>query len=205
MDKVRTKSAAIGLFFGLVLIVPAREARADSCQTVANTTAKVWKNTPAAVKQAIAKSGPYGATAIAAIKLIATGVKIWNMLAKDDSWARIGPRRMDFDAWQDGTLVGISERMFISGIPAVNPVEIEFKKLDRNGKAKVVVCEVPENGKARPVTSFVIDKEDKDGETRTVKIDGAKGKIITVVLHGKNATKSLKYKLRARMIYEDEK
>lgn len=185
-------------------VLAPRAAYADSCTTVANTSAKVWDKTPGIVKQAIASSGPFGATVIKAIKLIDEGVKIWNKLAKDDSWARIGPRRMDFDAWHTGTLIGPTERMFISGIPAVNPVKIDFHKLDHDGKVHVVVCKVPEKGKATVVNSFTVEAGAKKGLVKSITIDHAKGKIITVVLHGKSVAKKLEYKVRAKMIYEEE-
>jgi hypothetical protein len=186
------------------LSLTATSAAADSCTTVANTSSKVWNKTPGVVKQAIAATGPFGATAIKAVKLIEEGVKIWNKLAKDDSWAKIGPRRLDFDKWHDGTLIGPTERMFISGIPAVNPVQIDFHKLDHDGEVKVVVCKVPEKGKAEVLKSFTVEPKAKKGEIKSFRVDDAKGKIITVVLHGKSVAKKLEYKVRVKMIYEEE-
>jgi hypothetical protein len=196
--------APMGLAIGLVALTPSTAHAKDSCTTVANTSAKVWNNTPKVVKDAIASSGPYGATAIKAIKLIAEGVKIWNKLANDDSWAKIGPRRMDFDAWHTGTLIGPTERMFISGIPAVNPIEIDFHKLDHAGKVHVVVCRIPEKGKAKVIKSFDVKAGAKKGLVKSITVDDAKGDIISVVLHGKSVAKKLEYKVRAKMVYPPE-
>ncbi len=111
---------------------------------------------------------------------------------------------MDFEAWNKGTLFGSTERMFISGIPAVNPVEVDFHKLDHAGKVKVVVCKVPEKGKPVAVKSFTVDPDAKKGKIKTVRIDDAKGNIITVVLHGKSFSNKLQYKVRARMIHPED-
>jgi hypothetical protein len=189
-----------------LVAAPTQAHAADSCKTVADVSSKVWAETPPVVKTAISNSGPYGATAIKAIKLIDEGVKIWNKLAGDKSWAKIGPRRMDFGEWNTGTLLGPTERMFVSGIPAVNPVEIDFHKLDHDGKVKVVICKIPDKGKggAKVVKSFTVEPGAPKGLVKTVKIPAAKGNIITVVLHGKSATNKLKYKVRAKWLFEEE-
>ncbi len=178
---------------------------ADSCTTVANVSSKVWKKTPGVVKTAISKSGPFGATAMETIKLIDEGIKIWNKLAGDKSFLKVGPRALTFEEWNKGTVFGSTERMFISTIPAVNPVEIDFHKLDHDGKLKVVVCKVPEKGKPTAVKSFEVAPGAPKGKVKTVRINDAKGYVITVVLHGKSVTNKLQYKVRARMIHpEDE-
>ncbi len=204
--RIRPFALGFGLLTGgYVFATPSAAHAADSCKTVADVSSKVWKETPGVVKTAIAKSGPFGASAMQALKMIDQGVKIWNKLAGDKSWAKIGPRRMDFEKWNKGTLLGPTERMFISGIPAVNPVEVDFHKLDHAGKVKVVICKVPKKGKAVAVKSFEVAPDARKGKIKTVRIDDAKGHIITVVLHGKSATNKLQYKVRARMIHaEDE-
>ena len=186
-------------------MAPHQARAADSCTTVANVGSKVWEKTPGVVKSAIAKSGPFGATAMETLKMIDEGIKLWNKIAGDESVLKIGARRMDFETWNKGTLWGSTERMFVSGIPAVNPVEVDFHKLDHAGKVKVVICKVPEKGKAVAVKSFEVDPDAPVGKVKTVRINDAKGNIITVVLHGKSLTNKLQYKVRARMIHpEDE-
>ncbi|MGH1342893.1 MAG: hypothetical protein ACRBN8_15125 [Nannocystales bacterium] len=205
LARIRPLALGFSLLSGaFVLATPSQAHAADSCKTAADVSSKVWKETPGVVKTAIAKSGPFGATAIQALKLIDEGVKIWNKLSGDKSWKTIGPRRIDFEKWNKGTLLGPTERMFISGIPAVNPVEIDFHKLDHGGKVKVVVCKVPNKGKAVAVKSFEVAPDARKGKIKTVRIDDAKGHIITVVLHGKSVTNKLKYKVRARMIHPED-
>lgn len=198
----RTATWTLGAL--LFALTPSIAHAGDSCSTVADVSSKVWNETPGIVKNAIASAGPFGASAMKAAKLIDEGVKIWNKLANDKSWAKIGPRRMDFDEWNTGTLIGPTERMFISGIPALNPVKIDFHKLDYDGKVDVVVCRVPEKGKPKAIKSFTVGAGAANGKVKSFTIDDAKGDIITVVLHGKSVAKKLKYKVRAKFVYEEE-
>ncbi len=192
---------------GVVTLAAPRIAMAGtdgSCQTAANLGSKVWNETPDMVKNAVSSSGPFGATAMNAAKLIDKGIKIWNALAKDKSWAKIGPRRMDFGEWNQGHLLGFTERMFISGIPSPNPVKFDFHKTGHDGEVKVVVCKVPKQGPAKVVKSFTVPADSPEGKVKSFTIDNAKGHVITVVLHGKSLSRSLSYKLRAKLVFEDD-
>lgn len=187
-----------------LLLAPDTAQAADSCKTVADVSSKVWAETPPSVKNAIANTGPVGATTIKALKLLDKGIRIWNKLAGDKSWAKVGPRRLDFEEWNKGKLIGPTERMFVSGVPALRDVQVDFHKLGNDGKVKVVICTVPQKGKAKAVKSFTVQPGAKKGLVRSVKIKKAKGNIITVVLHGKSVSKSLEYKVRAKMLFEDD-
>lgn len=187
-----------------VFAAPTLAHAGGSCATAADVSSDIWNETPPLVKNAIANTGPFGASAIKAIKMIDEGIKIWNKLSGNKSWAKIGPRRLDFGEWNTGTLIGPTERMFLSGIPAVNPVKVDFHKLDHEGKVKVVICKKPQKGKAKAVKTFTVEAGAKNGKVKSVIIDDAKGHVISVVLHGKSVAKKLKYKVRAKMIYDQK-
>lgn len=176
-----------------------------ACSTVADTGSKVWKHTEPLVRSAMNSAGPYGATANKAISLIESGIKVWNKLAGDKSWAKIGPRRMDYGEWNTGTLFGPSERLFISGIPAVNPVQLDFHKLDHDGEVTVVVCKVPEKGKAEELRTFTVNKKTKKGLVKSFTLNKVKGHLVTVALHGKSVSNKLKYKVRVKFLFDDNK
>ena len=199
------QSAVAGLIVaGSLGFTGVAEAKKDgACGTVADTGSKVWKHTEPAVRAAMNASGPFGATAAKAATLIEKGIKVWNKLAGDKSWAKIGPRRMDYGEWNTGTLIGPTERLFISGIPAVNPVQLDFHKLDHDGKVTVVVCKVPEKGKAEELRTFVVDKKTKKGLVKSFTLNKVKGYLVTVALHGNSVGNKLKYKVRAKFIYDD--
>lgn len=192
----------VGLTVFLFAERPALASDDGSCTTAADAGSKVWKVAGPMVKGALTSAGPFGATAAEAAGFIEKGIKLWNQIAGDDTWAKIGPRRLDFDKWEEGTLVGATERLFVSSFPATNPVTIDFHKLDNEGEVKVVMCKVPEQGKAVHVKTFTVDKDTKVGLVHSVDVQGGKGHIITVALHGKSVAKSLNYKVRAKLSYQ---
>lgn len=198
---------AIGLCVigAVAVLLTERDALATeegSCTTAADAGSKVWKVAGPMVKGALSSSGPFGATAAQAAGFIEKGIKLWNEIAGDDTWAKIGPRRLDFDKWEEGTIIGSTERLFVSSFPATNPVTIDFHKLDNDGEVKVVMCKVPEQGKAVEIKTFTVDKDTKVGLVKSIDVTGAKGHIITVALHGKSVAKSLNYKVRAKLSYQ---
>lgn len=200
-----TKKLGIGLALVVVLAPTAAEAaEKGSCETTADVGSKIWKVAGPTVKQALGKAGPHGVAAAKAAQLIEQGIKFWNSLAGDKTWAKIGPRRLDFGEWNKGTLIGPTERMFVSSIPAPNPVTVRFEKLDFKGKVKIVVCKVPERGKPVQVKAFTVDDSTKKGHVETIAVPGAMGNVITVVLHGKSVANKLQYRVKARLDQDDE-
>jgi hypothetical protein len=176
-------------------------ARAEegACATAASTGAKIWEKAGPLVKSALATAGPTGATAAQVARYVERGIELWNLIVGDESWAKIGPRRLDFEkSFDEGTLIGPSERLFLTGVPATNPVTVDFNKVDFDGEASVTVCKVPEKGPAIHVTTFTVDKATKVGNVRSIAIADAKGYVISVALHGKSLAKKLKYKVRAK-------
>jgi len=194
--------ALLGIFAAALAASPVLADDDGSCTTAANTGAKVWKVAGPVVKNSLSSSGPAGATAAQVAGFVEKGIKLWNNIAGDDTWAKIGPRRLDFDkSFEEGTLVGSTERLFLSSIPATNPVTVDIHKLDFDGEVKVVVCKIPEKGKAVHVKTFTIDKDTPNGKVKSIDIDDAKGNVIAVAFHGKSVAKKLKYKVRAKMSY----
>jgi hypothetical protein len=170
-----------------------------SCTTAANTGAKVWNKAGPLVKKALATTGPTGATIAQVATFVEQGIKLWNEIVGDDTWAKIGPRRLDFDkAFDEGTLIGPTERLFLTGVPATNPVTVDFNKVEFDGEVSVTVCKVPERGPAVRVATFTVDRTTRTGNVRSIDIADAKGNVIAVALHGKSLANKLKYKVRAK-------
>jgi hypothetical protein len=205
MSAPRRIHAAVTLvpLVAALLFTTSAHAESGSCNTVANVTSTVWDKTGPTVKSALNTSGPFGATAAKTLTLLEKGIKIWNKIS-GSTWAKVGPRRLDFEKWEQGTLIGPTERMFISTLPALNPVTVDINKLDHEGKVKVVVCKVPEKGKAKLVKAVTIEAGAKNGRVASIDIPDAKGHLVTVVLHGKSVAKKLQYKVRVKMDYPTE-
>lgn len=191
----------LGWALAVTLVLGASPAHADegSCATAASTGAKVWDKAGPLVKKALTTSGPVGATAAQVATWVERGIQLWNLIVADDSWAKIGPRRLDFEkSFDEGTLIGPTERLFLTGIPATNPSTVDFNKVDFDGEVSVTVCKIPEKGAPIHVSTFTVDKDTKVGPVRSIDIPNAKGFVIAVALHGKSLAKKLKYKVRVK-------
>jgi hypothetical protein len=188
-----------------VVAVPSASARAEDaggCTTAADVGSKVWKKSGPMVKAALNSAGGFGATAAQVAGFVEKGIKLWNEIAGDTTWAKIGPRRLDYDQWDTGTIIGSTERLFVTSFPATNPVTVDIHKLDNDGEVKFVVCKVPEQGKAVEIKTFTVDKDTDVGLVKSIDVPGARGHVITIALHGKSVAKSLQYKVRAKMSYQ---
>jgi hypothetical protein len=124
-------------------------------------------------------------------------VKFFNVMA-NNSWATIGPRRIEFGNNQTGTLVSTLSRVFISPAPVdTDSVTFKVKKLDGKAKVTVVICKVDHKGNATKLTEFEFDKgEDNTGQEVSRRVSGVQGYIIQVRLDADSVAKEFKYNLR---------
>lgn len=168
-----------------------------SCTSAAEVTSDVWAYAGPALKKAAVAGGPQTATLAQMAAALEQGIKQWNTLLAGNGWARIGPRAIEFEKAEKGTVQGITERLFVSPMPAFRPVTVEITKLDGKGRVRAVVCKAPEKGRAQVVRAFDIDDDTKDGTVEKVEIPDAVGHVIKIVFHGKNATRSIQYTVKA--------
>jgi hypothetical protein len=186
----------------LLLLAPAASSAAKdddegSCTSFSEVTSEVWAYAGPILKKAALAGGPASATAAEVASAFEQGIKQWNTLLAGNSWARIGPRSLEFGKTEKGNVVGVTERLFVSPMPAFRPMHVEVKKTGGNGRVRVVVCAAAERGPARVVRAFDLDDGVKDGAVERVAIPDAPGHVIKVVLHGKQLVKSVQYEVRA--------
>lgn len=186
--------AVLSLFAGDALA-----GKKGSCHSAASITSDVWKYAGPILTTVLDNAGPQAATAAQIMRATDKAIRAWNKLVAGNGWAKIGPRRLDFNERHQGTLVGVTERVFVSAVPAFKPVTIDFYKRGGKGRVKVVVCKVDRKNRAHQVAAFEVDKTTKDGKVRSIKIADAPDHVIKVVLHGKNAVRKLQYAVKARM------
>lgn len=190
-----------------IATAPITEARAGSCESGAQITAKLWKEYDSYVKAAgcaiiqIVAGGtvpPNECIDVAdkADKILRDMIKVWNGAAKD-TWAKIGPRRLDVGETLQGRVVSTGERMFIMPAPSdKDQLDFELKKLDGKAKAEVTVCK-EHRGKRDKLYTFVIDNgKDNVGEVWKKKLTGVKGHIVTVHIDAKSLTNTMQYSLK---------
>lgn len=125
-------------------------------------------------------------------------VKTLNSLTSNGSLT-IGPRYIQFNKDQDGTVIAPGDRTFVSGAPLEKDgASLTLTHHDGNAALDVVVCKIDAAGKATRLDSFTLDgKKMKNGETVTKNYTGLKGNFFQVFLNGKGIGTKFKLTFKA--------
>ena len=174
--------------------------QAQSCGSASKVTSDIWGEVDQFVK-AYPCTGSVDCLVKKGLILSDKLIKFWNSKVKN-SWAKIGPRDLQFKKTYTGTLVGTGGRMFITPVPAsASPVTITIDETNGKAKTSVVVCKVDEkNGRTKVATKWfndTSDRKNKKNEHRSVVVKGVLGDIITVHMDAKSVTNKFSYKIRA--------
>ena len=192
-----------------VLAFPA-VASAGSCGSAASVTSDLWDEWGEVAKVVgcagvAAASGGFTYTACYASankmdKAMKKMVSFWNKMA-GNSWAKLGPRRLSFDTWYEGSVLGMTGRVFVSPHPSpTKRVTVKVKKTGGKGKAEVTVCKTDSRNKTAKAAAYTFAASAPSGKEWKKEVKGALDDIITVHIDGKSATKSFKYKVRAKLV-----
>jgi hypothetical protein len=166
------------------MLVAPNTAQAGDCGSVASVTSDLWDK-----YGALASNLPY-------TQKVDEMIKFWNSMA-GNSWAKIGPRRLDFGKNLAGTVVGPTTRVFIAETPSdKNQVEVKIDKLDGKAKTSITVCKVDKTGRKTKLWDFTADNGSYT-KTWTKTLSGVKDELITVNIAGHSATNKFQYTVRA--------
>ncbi len=125
-------------------------------------------------------------------------VRFWNRTA-GNSWARIGPRRLDLDTDLNGSIVDPGDRTFISAAPMdEDEVTVIVKERNGTGKTEVLVCMHTPDGKATQLAEMLFNEDrraKRKMESERKVINGVKGKFLSVVFDGKSVANKFAYTL----------
>ena len=166
------------------MLVAPNTAQAGECGSVASVTSDLWDK-----YGKLASNLPYA-------EKVDEMIKFWNSMA-GNSWAKIGPRRLDYGTNLDGTVVGPTTRVFVAETPTnTDKVEIKLNKLDGKAKTSVTVCKVDKSGRKTKLWDFTADNGNYT-KTWTKTLSGVKDELVTVNIVGHSATNKFKYTLRA--------
>lgn len=219
------KKKAIVLASLLIILAhtsAAPTASAQRCEGVTQILTDVWKKwgetiikVGCVVKAAATTSAAApvtGGTSLAAtVTLSATCIKnaakykeaaeamvrLFNDLA-DNGQATLGPRRIEFGNAQSGTLIGPSNRTFVSVYPMdKNSVSFKVKKLDGDGKVEVVICKIDADNKLSNLAVFNFTGDEKDGTEIVKTVSGVENNLVQIRLNGQSAVKKFKYQFTA--------
>jgi hypothetical protein len=190
-----------------VFAAPLSDAKAGGCESGTKVASDIWREHDDVLKGlgcavvAIASEGmvPPNAcldAADKAAKVAEQMTKYWNQAA-GNSWAKIGPRRLDPGETHGGQLVSTGGRMFITAMPLdSDSAEISLKKLDGKAKTEVTVCK-EHRGKYTKLWTFEIDNGEKNkGDVWKKTFDGVKGHNIVVHLDAKSVANKFKYQVK---------
>jgi hypothetical protein len=216
---------AIVLTSLLVLLIHttgAQPASAQRCESFAQTLTDVWKKwgetiikvgcvVKAAATTSAAAPLTGGASVAATITLSSTCIKnaskykeaaeamvvLFNFLA-DNGQATLGPRRIEFGNNQFGTLVGPSNRTFVSVYPMdKNSMTFKVKKLEFDGKVEVVICKIDGTNKLTNLAVFNFTGDEKDGTEIVKTVSGVENHLVQIRLNGQSAAKRFKFQFSA--------
>lgn len=163
------------------------QAQTPQCSSAASAVAGMWNSygvwSPSVTVQA------YGTLATDAIRK-------WNRLA-GNSWGSIGPRHLSLkNKSATGTILGQTNRTFVTVPSHGNTVKIILRKTDGRAKTGVTICTQTKSGTRRTVKSYTFNNS-KAAMTKTFIIPNAKGKVISVNMRNYSVGNKFKYTIRA--------
>lgn len=123
--------------------------------------------------------------------------------SRSKSWAKIGPRRLNFGTYHEGRIVSTGGRMYISAVPSnKKTLTIDIKELDGKGKVSYVVCKVDRFGQYTKLKTGWINEinsqKSNKRETRRHTLTNVQGSLISVHFDGKSVGNTFQYKVRVQ-------
>lgn len=163
------------------------QAQTPKCSSAASAVAAMWNAygvwTPSVTAQA------YGTLATDAIRK-------WNRKA-GNSWGTIGPRHLSLkNKTATGTILGQTNRTFITVPSRGNTVRITLRKTDGRAKTGVTICTQTKNGSRKTVKSYTFNNS-RQPMSKTFVVPNAKGKVISVNMRNYSVGNKFKYTIKA--------
>jgi hypothetical protein len=190
------KVAAFAAVLGSTAIAP--EAQANNCGSAATIAVKLYEKWGAKLKEfkcPVTKDCLDDAGKKE--RIFREMIAFWNENA-GNSWAKIGPRRLEPNQKLEGTIQLAGERLFMTPGPTdADVIEVTINKEDGKAAAVATLSTLDENGRCATGDRAVFDDADKPQE-RKLKIKNARGKIVVLKIDAGNLTKKFEYRLRAR-------
>ncbi|MEM6805074.1 MAG: hypothetical protein AAF696_27000 [Bacteroidota bacterium] len=163
------------------------KAQTPKCSAAAAAVAEMWNAygawTPSVTSQAYAA-------------LVRDAIRKWNQKA-GNSWASIGPRNLKLNGTTaSGTILGQTNRTFVTVPSRNNTVRITLRKIDGRAKTGVTICTQSKNGTRRTIHSYTFNNGNYT-RTKTFTIPNAKGKVISINMRNYSVGNKFKYTVKA--------
>lgn len=182
---ILVKSLIMGMIF--IMSSFSLQAQTPKCSNAASAVAEMWNSygvwSPSVSAQVYAS-------------LVRDAVRKWNQRA-GNSWASIGPRHLTLNNRQaTGTIMGQTNRTFITEPAHGNSVRITLRKTDGRAKTGVTICTQTKNGSRRTVHSYTFNNGNRP-QSKTFIIPNARGKVISVNMRNYSVGNKFKYTIKA--------
>jgi len=137
-------------------------------------------------------------SSIYTLKIVPDMVHWWNN-ANHNSWATIGPRKLELNRPERGRLVSHTGRLFISPYPILSDtVTLNIKKLGGKAKTHVTICSHAPGDRNWREGSVIFDSGKRNkGANWPLTIRNVKGKYIAVHLTSKSMVNTFQYQVSA--------
>ncbi|HWP42959.1 MAG TPA: hypothetical protein VNO14_06980 [Blastocatellia bacterium] len=170
-----------GVMIMAVVFAAMPSARADECKSLTQIATSIFSKFAEECKKE-GEADTKKCTLSAKFRAI---VERLNAFA-NNSWATLGPRKIEFGTTQTGTLIIPGDRTFLSSTPLdKNSATITITKKDGRGGAVVTICKVNDKGVYTKLKEFRFDTGDpKSPVTRTETVSGVQNHILQVRLDG---------------------
>ncbi|MEO0474163.1 MAG: hypothetical protein AAF206_31430 [Bacteroidota bacterium] len=182
------KIALAAFFFTLSFGLTSLNAQTPGCSSAANTVSTMW--------QKYGEWSPsigFSAWASKADRAI----RLWNQAARN-SWATIGPRSLNLPRdTESGTILGQTNRTFVTPPSFHNTIEITINKTDGRAKTGITICTKSRNGSRRTVHSYTFNNGNRPMR-KVFTINNAKGKVISVSMRNYSVGNKFKYTISSK-------
>lgn len=128
-------------------------------------------------------------------------ISAWNSLVGTASFATLGPRMLNPGTEYAGTIIGPTERTFITHIPChFDRGRVRLSEKDGKAKTEINIWLTDPNGHCTEVGNYLLNEDNTEQKDVFQTIDrtfsGAMGKFVIVHLDGKSVTNKFKYTVR---------
>jgi hypothetical protein len=201
---MRTKLAMIlagGLALALVTTTRLETAHATECGNVTQVTADIFNEADRLASKYGCGSIPDCDRVQKYANIVKDLIGFWNKMA-GNSWAKIGPRKLEWGVKHTGDIIGTTGRKFVAVAPASHAkVEVTITETGGKGKTGVAICRTTKNGSVEKVKEFTFNDSSSQKNNKSEKlvftVAKAEEKIITVHFDGKSVGNSFGYDLKA--------
>ncbi|MEZ4884889.1 MAG: hypothetical protein R3E32_09205 [Chitinophagales bacterium] len=166
-------------------------AQTPSCSSSAGVVSKMWK-----AWKDLGVGDASGLNTVTYLNQADRAISSWNGLV-GNSWATIGPRDLKINnRSENGTIMGQTNRTFITPPARNNTVTITLRKTDGKAKTGVTICTTDKNNNTRTIHSYTFNNGNYT-KTKAFTISNARDKVISINMRNYSVGNKFEYTISA--------